>query len=116
MGKLVGILFEKFFMDFVENGLILLRDFFGLEGVLKFQTKKSGRNSITQLCPAFWVRTGGCNGGGPYVGGSWGGGPSVTTWVGVATSPTKKNIQILANLRKIIILRQYNNRKGVIQQ
>ena len=22
----------KFFMDFVENGLILLRDFFGLEG------------------------------------------------------------------------------------
>ena len=36
MGKLAGILFLKFFMDFVENGLILLRrifwDFFGLEG------------------------------------------------------------------------------------
>ena len=28
MGKLAGILFLKFFMDFVENGLILLRDFF----------------------------------------------------------------------------------------
>ena len=28
--KLVGILFLKFFMDFVENGLILLRDFFGI--------------------------------------------------------------------------------------
>ena len=29
MGKLVGILFGEFFMDFVENGLILLRGFFG---------------------------------------------------------------------------------------
>ena len=29
MGKLVGILFGEFFMDFVENGLILLGEFFG---------------------------------------------------------------------------------------
>ena len=28
MGKLAGILFEEFFMDFVENGLILLRGIF----------------------------------------------------------------------------------------
>ena len=36
MGKLAGILFLIFFMDFVENESILLRgifwDFFGLEG------------------------------------------------------------------------------------
>ena len=35
MGKLAGILFVEFFMDFVENELILLGeffDFFGLEG------------------------------------------------------------------------------------
>ena len=73
-------------------------------------------NSITQLCPAFWVRTGRGNAGEAYVGGSWGGGPPVTTWVGVATSSTKKSLQILANLRKIIILRQYNNRKHGVQQ
>ena len=30
MGKLAGILFEEFFMDFAENGLILLGDFFGI--------------------------------------------------------------------------------------
>ena len=30
MGKLVGILFLKFFMDFEENGLILLGNFFGI--------------------------------------------------------------------------------------
>ena len=48
MGKLAGILFLKFFMDFVENGLILLRDFFGIRGVLKFWAKNLAGNSRTQ--------------------------------------------------------------------
>ena len=42
----------KFFMDFVENGLIFLRDFFGIffwiRGVLKFWTKNLAGNSRTQ--------------------------------------------------------------------
>ena len=51
MGKLVGILFGEFFMDFVENGLILLGEFLGIfwiKGVLKFQTKNLAGNSRTQ--------------------------------------------------------------------
>ena len=51
MGKLAGILFVEFFMDFVENGLILLGNFLGffwIRGVLKFWAKNLAGNSRTQ--------------------------------------------------------------------
>lgn len=50
-GKIGGDFILKFFMDFVENGLILLGNFFGIfwiRGVLKFQTKNLAGNSRTQ--------------------------------------------------------------------
>ena len=47
MGKLAGILFLKFFMDFVENGLILLVGIFlGIRGGPEISDKKFGRKNF----------------------------------------------------------------------
>ena len=55
MGKLAGILFLKFFMDFVENGLILLRgifwDFFLDKRGPEILGEKSGRKFAHAIAP-----------------------------------------------------------------
>ena len=54
MEKLAGILFLKFFMDFVENGLILLRGFFGIfldKRGPEILDEKSGRKFAHAIAP-----------------------------------------------------------------
>lgn len=54
MGKLVGILFGEFFMDFVESGLILLGEFLGIfwiRGGPEISDEKSGRKFAHAIAP-----------------------------------------------------------------
>lgn len=50
-GKIGGDFILKFFMDFVENGLILLGNFFGIRGGPEISDEKSGRKFAHAIAP-----------------------------------------------------------------